>query len=202
MHKLIPLIVSLLMLTNCATQQVGSGEKTDVGIWQGKVMMTNKNNKNRKWAYVTWVSDSPNQRMRIDVRAILDTPVATYIRDESGAHLWLYLDGKYFFSKDAEKLFSQLVKFSFDPDNFFSFLGNPKKLGEPWSCTNKDDLYTCLSPKQKTNVSINHSENDKRVIKVEKGAKGLRVRLSRAKVQVGPQLFRKPSTTHFETIEI
>lgn len=202
MGKILLSISCFILLLGCSTTPVGSGKETDVGVWQGKVQMLSKESKNRKWAYVTWISDSPNQRMRIDVRAVLDIPIATYIRKEDGAHLWLFTEGKYFHSKDATQLFSTLVKFNFDPDHFFNFLGNPQKLGKSWECENKLSLYTCLSPSREAQVTINHENVDKRVINLNKGSKGLRIRLSRSKVRVTAQQFKKLSTSQFDIIEI
>lgn len=194
--------IFVLILSSCSTLTQGTGKKTDVGIWEGKVQMLNNKDSNRKWAYVTWVSDSPQQRMRIDIRAILDVPIASYIQTKQGAKLWLFTESKYFHSEDAKALFSYLVKIQLDPELFFSFLGNPKSLGEDWSCENKDGVYTCFSPKHKTNVSVDHNELDKRIINLDKDGKSLRMRLFRSKVEVEDQQFRPFSTPQFDTIKI
>ena len=201
---ILKLLLSFIVLitTSCTTLTKGTGEKTDVGVWEGKVQMQNSKSSNRKWAYVTWVSDSPQQRMRIDIRAILDVPVATYMQKSQGAQLWLFTENKYFHSEDAKTLFSYFVKIQIEPKLFFSFLGNPKSLGESWSCENKESIYTCFSPKHKTNVTIDHKDVDKRVIDIEKDGKSLRMRLFRSKVQVEDQQFRPFSTPQFDTIKI
>ena len=195
-------VLSALLITACSTVPKDGGEKTDVGVWEGRVQVTNNKTKQRKWVNVIWVSDSAKKRMKIDVRAVLDIPVATFLRDNGEAHLWMFTEAKHYYSKSPRTLFANLVKFDFDPDLFFSILGNPRSLGQQWSCKNLDYIYKCHSQKQKTKVMIDHQQNNVRFIKVHRGEKTLQMRLTRSKVQIEDGLFRPIPLTQFKTIQI
>ena len=200
--KTILLIFAILLLSNCSTTPDSVGKHTDVGIWQGKVQMTNKKTNHKKWANVIWASDSNNQRMRIDVQAVFDMPVATFIKDGADNHLWLFTENKYFYSEDGEKLFKHLTKLSIDPSIFYSLLGHPQPPSEQWKCNDKAEVFQCVSQESKTRFSVKHQKKDHRIIKMFKGSKALRIRLFRSKVQVSSKLFKPLSTSHFKTIKI
>ncbi len=194
--------VTLLVLVACSSKPLTTGKHTDIGMWTGKVQMTNKTTNHKKWANVVWASDSESDRMRIDVSAIMDVPIATFIKNGEGSHLWLFTEKKYFHSQDGEKLFKHLTKLSVDPRIFYSMLGQPRPPGSQWSCKDKSDVYQCSSSQEKTRFMVKHEEPDERIIKIEKGLEALQIRLSRSKVQVKEQLFKALSTSQFKTIQI
>ncbi len=202
MKKLVPLLIIAWLVSSCSTAPKSPGQHTDTGIWAGKVQMTNQQTSHRKWANVTWASDSDQDRMRVDVSAILDVPIATFIKNEEGSHLWLFTEKKYFFSKDGEKLFQFLTKLSVNPNIFYKLLGVPESPGTEWNCESQPQLFKCFSRARQTQFSVVHADPNQRVIQVEKGPKTLRVRLSRSKVQLQDRLFKKLSTSQFKTFRI
>ncbi len=191
-----------LLLVQCSSKKKSSEPFSDVGLWAGKVLMTNKTTNHKKWVNVTWASDSENDRMRIDITAILDVPVATYIKNNKGYHLWLFTDRKYFFSQDGEKLFQHLTKLSLDPSIFYSLLGEPQPPSSEWACKNKDSILSCSSAVNKTRFLVKHEEADERTIRIEKGVKALKIKLSKSKVQLQDELFKSLSTSQFKTVKI
>ncbi len=166
------------------------------------MQMTNKTTNHRKWANVTWASDSSEDRMRVDVSAVLDVPIATFIKNSEGSHLWLFTEGKYFFSEDGGKLFKYLTKLSVNPKIFYNLLGNPKSPGTEWQCKTDQEIFQCQSSADKTQFSVKTGEPNRRVINMEKGTKALRVRLSRSKVQLQDKLFKKLPTSQFKTFRL
>lgn len=200
--RIIVLCLLAALLSQCTSTPKSSGPHSDVGVWLGKVQMVNRTTNNKKWANVTWVSDSSSNRMRVDVSAILDVPIATFLMDGDKTHLWLFTEQKYFHSDDPAKLFRYLTKFSLDPKIFYSLLGTPRPPSSQWSCKDKEDSYHCQYPAEKTRFSVNYEDVDKRIIKVLKGSKALQLRLSRSKVQVDEAQFKPLSTSHFKTQKI
>lgn len=190
------------MLTHCTTTKKQSKVHTDVGLWVGKVQMTNKTTGQKKWANVNWASDSSQSRLRVDVSAILDVPVATFLVNSEGAHLWLHMEKKYFHSMESRKLFKHLTKLSIDPKIFYSMLGQPEAPNENWACSTEPALLKCASQKNQTQYSVAFSETDRRLINIDRGSKSLRLRLSRSKVQLEDRFFQALSKSQYKTIEI
>jgi hypothetical protein len=184
------------------TTTPGTGQWTDRGIWTGKVQMTEANTAQRKWVYVNWASDSSQDRMRIDVSAVLDVPIATFLKNAEGAHLWLFTEGHYFFSHDGETLFKHFTKLSFDPRIFYDMLGKPQPPSAEWQCSEGSDVLRCRSVLAKTQFEVRHGDPDRRLIRIEKDGKALRVRLTRSKVQVPRNVFRKLPTSQFQTFRL
>lgn len=191
-----------LALANCSTSTKSSGPQTDLGIWQGKALILNKTVNNKKWANVTWASDSINNRMRIDVYALMDMPLATYIQVDGEAHLWMFTEKKYFVSKNPQKLFKYLTKLSLNPNIFYSFLGRPAAPNTEWNCEKDNVKMMCKSQAAKTNIKVDFSDTNERIIKISRAGKSLRLRLSRAKVQTQDRDFELLSTSQFKTIKI
>lgn len=192
-----------LFLIQCTTTPKSKEPLTDVGLWIGKVQMTNKTTNNRKWANVVWASNSVDDEMRIDVTAaIVDIPLATFIKNGEGFHLWLFTEKQYFTSEDGKKLFSHLTKLSVHPSIFYSMLGQPKAPGKQWKCKVGSDRMECISKVNKTQLFVNGSNQNKREIKLNRGSKALRLRLSRAKVQVKKKMFQSLPTSQFKTIKL
>lgn len=203
MKALRTLLVPIVLLTaQCTMTPKSTLPATDVGLWTGKVQMTNKTTNHRKWANVAWASNSVDDQMRIDISAIFDVPVATYIKNEEGAHLWLFSEKKYYFSQDSQKLFQHLTKLSVNPKIFYTMLGHPEKLGAPWHCKLGSSSMECVARSNNTQLFVDHEVRDERVINIEKGSKALRIRLSRSKVQPNSQVFKTLSTSQFKTIKI
>lgn len=193
----------LLIFVQCTTAPERAGHVTDVGIWQGKVLIQNKKTNNKKWANVTWASDSTQQKMRIDVyAALMDIPIATFIKAGDEAHLWLFTERKYYFSKDGEKLFKFLTKMTLNPNVFYSLLGSPQPPSDDWKCKDGEGVFQCLSQENKTKLLVEYKDNDRRVIKVVKALKALRLRLVRSKVEVSEKHFKLLSTSHYKTYKI
>lgn len=201
MFRFVILSSLFLFLVGCQTG-VKSGKTTDVGVWDGKVLMTGSSSQNAKWAYVTWVSDSTKGRMRVDVRAIMDIPIATFLLSKNRAHLWLYRENKYYTSDTPKTLFSKLVKFELDPSVFFSFLGRPKSIGSDWQCKKKQSEMFCTHGLEPLKVSLRFPEADQREIKVKKPGKAFKLRLTRSKVEVNNKMFLPLKSSQFESIQI
>ena len=192
----------MIIISACSTTPHKTGDFTDLGVWTGKVQMTNKQTNHRKWANVTWASDSEQNRMRVDISAILDVPIASFLKNPDGYHLWLYTEKTYYHSMDGEKLFKHLTKLSVDPNIFYAMLGVPKSPGQEWKCDSKSQVMKCSSGQKQTRFSVQHDDPDRRIIKVEKDRKALRVRLSRTKVQLKDDMFKKLSTSQFKTYQL
>lgn len=175
---------------------------TDTGVWQGKLQLTNEATKDKKWANVTWASDSENDRMRIDVSAIMDVPIATFIKSQEGAHLWMFTQDKYFSSADGEKMIKQLTQLSFDPDGFFKLLGSLEPLGGEWNCADSSTTYRCASKRDKTVITVESDKSDQRIITIKNDLKALRLRLNKAKGEVLESHFKLLPTSQFKTIRI
>lgn len=201
MKKLI-ISLSFLFLTDCVTNPQRAGRTTDIGVWQGKVLLANTKTNHKKWANVTWASQSDKQRMRIDVYAVMDIPVATFIKIGEESHLWLFTEKKYFFSSNGEKLFKHLTKMTLNPDVFYSLLGTPVPPSDDWQCKDQERVFKCHNQAEKMDLIVQHHDQDKRVINAHRGSKALRVRLLRSKVQVHDEHFKLLSTSHYKTIKI
>lgn len=202
MAQFIFLVSFFFLLVGCQTGP-GVGKTTDVGVWDGKVLMTSgKNSNNGKWAYVTWASDSTEDRMRVDVRAILDIPIATFLLSKDQAHLWLYRENKYYTSNNPKRLFSKLVKFELDPTIFFSFLSHPKRIGSEWQCRKDSKKMLCVHSSEPLKVSLNFDGPNQREIRVKKPGKAFRLRLIRSKVEVHNKMFFPLKSSQFESIKI
>ncbi len=196
-------LLLLFFVASCTTGKKDfKGPATDVGIWQGKVLMTNKTTDFKKWAYVTWASDSPNNRMRVNVSAVFDQPVATFLKKQESNDLWLFLEGKHFQSDDGRKLFEFLTKLSLDPKIFYSLLGTPRSPGTEWQCNKKEQVMSCISKAYKTRFSVEYEDRNKRLIEIDRGSKALQIRLTRSKVQVEDKLFTPLRSSQFKTIKI
>jgi hypothetical protein len=202
----LPLCLCLLFLVNCATtDRRARRDLSDTGVWTGKVMTTNPKTKMSQWANVSWTSDSDRQRMRVDVFAIMDIPIATFLKDGDEHHLWLFMEKKYYRSNDGRKLFYHLTKLPVEPAVFFELLGAMRinqTLGPSWHCGEKKGLHHCESKQLATQLSVDNHQADERIIKINKGANALRLRLSRAKVQFEDKVFRPLNTSQFKTITI
>ncbi|MEM7647004.1 MAG: hypothetical protein AAF203_08850 [Pseudomonadota bacterium] len=201
MQKILGLLLCLF-IAQCTTKPKTTLVGDDRGIWQGKVLMTNLKTKNKKWANVVWASDSSQDRMRVDVSAIFNVPVATFLKDGDQAHLWLFTEKKYYVSDSAERLFQQLTKLDVDPAIFFSLLGTPQPPSTEWQCKDKSDVFGCVWKQKKVVLTVDHGDLDKRTIKVRRTGQSLRLRLSRAKVEVPDRLFTPLKTSQFKTIQL
>lgn len=190
-----------LLLSNCTTTPKSKGPVTDVGLWQGKVLMTSATTKRNKWASVVWASDSINDRMKINVSAVFDYPVATFLKKGDRHDLWLFTEKTHFISNDGKRLFYNLVKISLDPKIFYSLLGQPQSPGPGWQCQLKEDLYSCVSIQLKTKFTVDVTDSDRRVIKILKGGNILQLSLSRSKVQVNDSNFKGLNTSQFKTVK-
>ena len=175
---------------------------TDIGVWQGKALMINKQTKHKKWANLTWISDSRVQKMKINVYAVLDIPVASYLSSEENTDLWLFTEDKHYQSTDGAKLFKYLTKIEIDPKVFFSLLGRPEAPGGSWSCTDVDRLLRCQSKSLKIKLSVNYGDKDQRNIEIYRQDQLLRLKLTRSKVEVKARHFKSISTPHYRTIKI
>ena len=162
--RLFILVPLLLLLSNCSTTPDSTGPHTDVGVWEGKVLMTNLKTKHKKWANLTWVSDSSNDRMRVNVSAVMNLPVATFLKSDGENQLWLFTENRHFTSGSGEKLFKYLTKLSLDPIIFYSMLGRPRSPGEEWKCEESDGQFKCNSVSLKTRFSVAHDTRDERKI--------------------------------------
>ena len=202
MTRFIPILIVGLFFVGCVTTPKGTGIKTDTGVWQGKAQMINLKTNRKKWVYVTWASDSSHDRMRVDVRALMDVPIATFIKRNSDNQLWLHTEGKHYQSDDGQELFSKLVRFPLNPDQFFGFLGKPGELGGDWTCNDNKQQYDCYSPTHKVHLTIDHEEADRRKIALKKDSKALKIRLIRAKVQVEDRLFDPLPTSQYKTFKL
>ena len=200
--KNLVLISFSFLLIQCVSKKPSEQAYTDIGLWVGKVQMTNQTTKQRKWVNVTWASDSSAEKMRIDVTAILDIPVATYIKNTEGFHLWVFTERKYYFSQDGKSLFKFLTKLSVDPNIFYSMLGQPKHPGVGWQCDKSEKAELSCKSEDSTQFIVKYSEANKRMIHINKGAKALRIRLSRSKVQLQDKLFNTLSTSQFKTFKL
>ncbi len=201
--KSIAKLFLLFLLVQCTSnQKSGPGSLTDVGVWQGKVLMVNNVTKFKKWAYVIWASDSENNRMRVNVNAVFDQPVATFLKNKSTNDLWLFLEGKHFESNDGKKLFEYLTKLSLDPKIFYSLLGEPQSPGTEWQCVREKQEMSCRSETYKTQFRVDYGEVNSRTIVIEKDSNTLQLKLSRSKVQVKDSLFKPVSSSQFKTIKI
>lgn len=198
----ISFLLILILSVRCTTSHKMTQRHHDKGVWEGTVLVLNNKTKHKKWVSVNWVSDSDNQRMRIDVYAMLDIPVATYIKTGHEAHLWLFTERKYYHSIDDVKLFKQLTKMSVDPNLFFAFLGSPKPPSPQWQCKDEEGVMGCVSAAEKAALTVDYREPNERVIQVKRRLKTLKLKLSRSKVQVDESLFKVLSTSQFEIIEI
>jgi hypothetical protein len=201
--KFLLTLLSLLIFIGCSTTPQSTLPPTDIGVWKGKVQMINTTTNQKKWASLTWASDSDGDRMRVDVSAVFDTPLVTFMKNEEGYHLWQYMDGKYYFSENGAKLFRNFTKLSVDPDLFYDFLGQPRNPGLPWVCEKTDQpVMSCQASTEKVRFVVNHAERDRRQIGIQRGDRAIHIRLNRAKVQVQDRLFKTLSTSHFKTIQI
>ncbi len=207
--KLVLLLLSLilpLLLANCATDRGRARtDLSDIGVWQGKVMSINPSTNYRQVANVSWVSDSSRQRMRVDVYALFDIPIATFLKDGDSHHLWLFTEKKHYMSQDGRKLFQHLTKLPVDPKVFFQLLGPmqvAQVLGPSWRCTQNGGRHQCESTQQSTRLSVENQKIDERKIKIVRGEKTLQIRISRSKVELDQSIFKTLSTSQFKTIRI
>ena len=200
--KIIILILCLFLFVQCTTSQLKPQAATDVGVWQGKVLITNKKIDSHKWASLTWVSDSAQEKMRIDIHAIMNIPLATFVKGSDGAHLWIFQENKHYYSKDSQKLFKYLTKISLNPDIFYSLLGRPAAPNSRRRCKDSTEIYKCYSKRERARMTVDYSDKNKRIITFERGSRALRLRLSRTKVQVDNVSFKPLSLSQFKTIKI
>jgi len=196
----------LLTLSNCATDRGRARtDLSDIGVWQGKVMSVNPSTHYRQVANVSWVSDSSRKRMRVDVYALFDIPIATFLKDGDSHHLWLFMEKKHYQSQDGRKLFQHLTKLPIDPNVFFELLGPMRvveSLGPSWSCRQEKGEHQCESGEQSTWLSVHNQQADERKIKIVRGEKTLQIRVSRSKVGFDQGVFKPLSTSQFKTIRI
>ena len=164
--------------------------------------MTNKTTKAKKWSNLTWISESTKDRMRIDMTGVFDVPIATYIKNKEGTHLWLFRKRQYFFSKDGGKLFRRLAHISMDPQVFYHLLGQPKGLNPHWSCKEQKAVLNCVGKKENLRLSVKFPKGNQRLIAIESKAEALRIRLSRSKLQIQDKIFQPLSTPSFEIIKL
>lgn len=199
-------VLCLLGLANCATDRGHARtDLSDIGVWQGKVMSINPSTNYRQVANVSWVSDSSRQRMRVDVYALFDIPIATFLKDGDSHHLWLFTEKKHYMSQDGRKLFQHLTKLPVDPKVFFQLLGPmqvAQVLGPSWSCVQKEGQHQCESREQSTWLSVENQQVDERKIKIVRGEKTLQIRISRSKVEFDQSVFKTLATSQFKTIRI
>ena len=200
--RTIILVILAILLSQCSTMDKSKGPVTDVGVWQGKILIKNTKTKKNKWASLIWASDSKNDRMKVNVSAIMDYPVAAFLRKDDQNDLWLFTENKHYRSVSGERLFQSLLKVSIDPKIFYSLLGNPQSPGNEWNCKKDSDTFNCHSVKLKTKFSVDISSSNRRVIKINKGQKALQISLSRSKVQVTEKHFSGLNSSQFKTIEI
>lgn len=196
------LFILIFLLSNCTSTPDSRGPYSDVGVWEGKVLMTSLQSKQKKWAYLTWVSDSRKDRMRVNVSAVMNYPVATFLKNDDGHQLWIFPEKKHFTSDDGGKLFFHLTKLSMDPRIFYSLLGRPKSPGKQWQCIYGEEKMSCQSESLQTRFEVNFEDADERKIKVVRDGKLLQINLSRTKVQVEERFFKALSSSQFKTIEI
>ncbi len=194
------LLVSFLV--SCATTPKSMQKSSDVGIWTGKVLMLANGSKDKKWANVTWASDSTKDRMRVDVVAFMDFPLATFIKSDNHFHLWLFMDKTYYHSNDGEKLFSQLTKMKVHPDLFYQLLSNGFLPKEDWSCREVSDENLCLSKDKKLKIVMGLPEQDERTMTLKNTKSEMRLRLNRSKVEMSDQHFKPLQSSQFKTIQI
>ena len=164
--------------------------------------MVNGKSNFKKWVYVVWASNSADNQMKIDVRAMMDIPVATYLQNENGAHLWLYQEKKHYYSQQPRKLFSRLTKVSLDPKIFYSLLGVPRSPGRDWACKQNSEEFKCYSNALSTGLTVGKERKDYRSILIEKDLRTLRIKLSRSKVGVDGVRFEPLDSSQFKTIKI
>ncbi len=198
---LMPLFIALFMVS-CVTGPQKMQKSSDVGVWSGKVLMLKKESKDKKWANVTWASDSVKDRMRVDVYAFMDIPIATFLKVDGHFHLWLFLDKTYYHSDQGEKLFSRLTKINVHPDLFYQILSDGFLPKDQWSCQIKTDSNLCLSKDEKLKVDINLPDVDERQMTIKNISGEMRLRLSRSKVEMNDDYFKPMSSSHFKTIQI
>lgn len=201
MKKILSLLF-LIISVQCTTKPPLKRDVTDTGVWQGKLQLINEQTKDKKWANVTWASDSENDRMRIDIAAIMDIPLGTFIRDQQGSHLWMFTENKYFTSENGERLIQHLTQLSFDPENFFKLLGNLDPLEGNWKCSSNEERYRCASKANGTTITVESDASDERIITIKKDLKALRLRLNKAKGEVQESHFKLLPTSQFKTIRI
>ena len=202
MRNFIFCILFSALFIGCQTTSKTGGKHSDRGIWSGKVQMINKTTNHKKWANVTWASDSSKDLMRVNVSAVFDVPIATYLKNKEGAHLWLFNERHYYQSNDAQKLFLHLTKLSVDPNIFYNLLGPVEKPGKGWSCKRSSVAMDCYSSSKKVGLLAHFKSSDERVIRITKGEKALVLKLFRSKVEVSETVFSPLSTSQFKTIQL
>lgn len=201
MKKILIYLALVFVYFGCSTAPKTTLSASDVGIWSGRILMTNTLTHQKKWASVHWASDSANSRMRIDVSAVFDVPLATYLQNEQGAHLWLFNQKQYYHSQDGERLFQKLTKLSVDPKIFYDLLAIPQPLASPWACQSEDMKLKCRSVQDKMKMAVDFSRKNQRVIRINKGQEDFRLKLSKSKVQLNDKMFQRLPTSQFKTIQ-
>lgn len=189
-------------LAQCASLPSTMHRSTDRGLWNGKVLMLKEQSRDRKWANVTWISEAEKQRMRIDVYAFMDIPLATFLKAEGLYHLWIFTEKKYYKSSDGQKLFAHLTRMDINPDLFFSLLGRGDLPASSWDCEVHGSINVCHSKVKKMKMDVNLSSTDERQISLQTGEREFRLRLNRSKVELKEEFFQPLSSSHFKTIQL
>lgn len=200
--KTFSFFLSVLLFAACQTAYKGADDGSDMGVWEGKVRMLDSKKDKKIWGFVTWISESQKSRLRIDVKATLDVPIATFIMQENSAQLWLYQEDKYYTSNDPQKLFAKLTRLQVDPQVFFAILSRHSRLKKPWQCRSQDAAVNCNNQQQKLSLEIQNQDENTRRVTLRNGTKYLNLHLVRSKVEVNDRMFMYRPTSQFERISI
>ena len=203
MKKTISLFFLTLVLIHCTSRPKKAVETTDIGIWQGKLLFSDKKMKKNKWVSLTLASDSSKNRLRVDLYTIFYIPIATFVKQGTENYLWIFDEKKYYFSKNGSKLLKNLIQVPLDPELFFKLLNIPS-LGQRWNCKKirKRETTQCVAKDNRVILSIKHNIPDKRIIKMKKGQKLLKFKLKKEHWQVNDENFKLLSTDRYEKVEI
>ena len=201
-HYSIGISLALLFFIQCTTTPKRAGKVTDVGVWQGKVLFSNKKTKKKKWSSITWASDSSQKKIRIDLYTVFYIPIATFIKQGQRNHLWIFNGKKYYSSKKGSDIIEHFTQVSLNPDVFFKLLSQPD-LKKPWKCKHKKKKIKksrCLFKNKNIQLWVEHHDQDQRVIQVEKEFQMIRFNIQREKTQVTEDNFKLLPTDEYEKV--
>ena len=109
-----------------------------------------------------------DKKVRLDVSALMGTPVASILLDNSKIEAVLIRQKKIYAGKPTSRVMKEALGFGFDPNLIFSVLFESIPSGEKWACTEDGDKSKrCVGPKEDFIITWTGRKDIKRIVELE-----------------------------------
>ncbi len=109
-----------------------------------------------------------DQKVRIDISAMMGTPIASMVLDTSHVEAVLIRQKKIYEGKPTAEVMKEVLGFSFEPRVVFNVLFETIPQGEKWNCSEDGEQFKkCVGPKEDLIITWSNRKDLKRTVELE-----------------------------------